>query len=61
MALFQASILQKTKQEGQALFENHKTLTSQLKTEIAKTDKEIDQMVYKLYDLTDEEMKIVQP
>ena len=48
------------KQEWQALFENDKTLTSQLKTEIAKTDKEIDQMVYKLYDLTDEEIKIVE-
>ena len=48
------------KQEWQALFENDKTLTSQLKTEIAKTDKEIDQMVYKLYELTDDEIKIVE-
>ena len=48
------------KQEWQALFENDKNLTSQLKTEIAKTDKEIDQMVYKLYELTDDEIKIVE-
>jgi hypothetical protein len=31
-----------------------------LKAQIDKTDKEIDQMVYKLYDLTDEEIKIVE-
>ncbi|MDY0121562.1 MAG: hypothetical protein RBR54_06435 [Sulfurimonas sp.] len=60
MSLFQASILQKTKQEWQALFENDKTLRYQFKTGIAKTDKEIDKMVYKLYDLTDDEIKIVE-
>jgi type II restriction/modification system DNA methylase subunit YeeA len=30
------------------------------KNEIDKTDKEIDQMVYQLYGLTDEEIKIVE-
>ncbi|MDD3476765.1 MAG: N-6 DNA methylase [Sulfurimonas sp.] len=48
------------KQGWQNLFENDKTLTCKLKDEIAKTDKEIDEMVYKLYDLTDEEIKIVE-
>ncbi len=32
----------------------------ELKEEIEKTDKEIDQMVYDLYELTDEEIKIVE-
>ena len=31
-----------------------------LKDEIKKTDNEIDQMVYDLYDLTDEEIEIVE-
>jgi len=47
------------KQEWQAIFENDKTLTCKLKTEIAKTDKEIDKMVYELYGLSDEEIGIV--
>ena len=32
----------------------------ELKHKIDTTDKEIDQMVYKLYDLTDEEIAIVE-
>ncbi|WP_373026781.1 TaqI-like C-terminal specificity domain-containing protein [Sulfurimonas sp.] len=48
------------KQEWQAIFENDKILTCRLKDEIAKTDKEIDEMVYKLYDLTDDEIRIVE-
>lgn len=32
-----------------------------LKSEIDKTDKEIDFMVYKLYELSREEVKIVEP
>jgi hypothetical protein len=31
-----------------------------LKSEIDKTDKEIDRMVYELYGLTEEEVKIVE-
>jgi hypothetical protein len=31
-----------------------------LKAQIEKTDKEIDQMVYALYDLTEDEIKIVE-
>jgi hypothetical protein len=38
----------------------HKSEINQLQTEIEKTDKEIDQMVYKLYGLTEEEIKIVE-
>jgi len=30
-----------------------------LKTEIEKIERQIDQLVYKLYDLTDDEIKIV--
>jgi hypothetical protein len=48
------------KQEWQAIFENDKILTCRLKDEIAKTDKEIDKMVYKLYDLSEDEIKIVE-
>jgi hypothetical protein len=47
------------KQEWQAIFENDKTLTCKLKTEIEKTDKEIDKMVYELYGLSDEDIMIV--
>jgi len=31
-----------------------------LRRQIESTDKQIDQLVYKLYDLTDEEIKIVE-
>jgi type II restriction/modification system DNA methylase subunit YeeA len=48
------------KQLWQSLFEHDKTLTCKLKNEIEKTDKEIDALVYKLYGLSDEEIKIVE-
>jgi len=48
------------KQEWQGIFENDKALTCKLKTEIEKTDKEIDKMVYELYGLSDEEIKTVE-
>jgi len=48
------------KNEWRAIFDNDKTLTCKLKDEIAKTDKEIDKMVYELYDLSDDEIKIVE-
>lgn len=48
------------KQQWQALFENDKALTCRLKTQISKTDKEIDKMTYELYGLSDEEIKIVE-
>ena len=39
---------------------NDKTELLNIQEEINKTDKEIDEMVYKLYGLTDEEIKIVE-
>ena len=48
------------KQQWQSLFENDKTLTCKLKTQIQTTDKEIDAMVYELYGLNEDEIKIVE-
>ncbi|MFA6137002.1 MAG: hypothetical protein WC667_02835 [Sulfurimonas sp.] len=48
------------KNEWRAIFENDKTLACGFKTEIVKTDKEIDKMVYELYGLSDDEIKIVE-
>ncbi len=42
------------------LFNENKQKAQAVKAQIDETDKEIDQMVYKLYDLTDEEIKIVE-
>ena len=42
------------------VFETKKEEALKLKAEIHKTDKEIDQMVYELYGLTDEEIQIVE-
>ena len=42
------------------VFETKKAEAQALKAEIDKTDKEIDAMVYELYDLTDEEIAIVE-
>ncbi len=41
-------------------FEGEKAKAMQLQSLIYQTDKEIDQMVYKLYELTEEEIKIVE-
>ena len=41
-------------------FNEQKQKATELKIEIEKTDKEIDQMVYELYGLTEEEIKIVE-
>jgi len=46
--------------EWMELFENMKAKIQTLKAEISNIDKEIDQMVYKLYDLTEGEIKIVE-
>jgi type I restriction-modification system DNA methylase subunit len=46
--------------EWMDLFEENKKKAIELKSEIDKTDKEIDQMVYALYGLTEEEIKIVE-
>jgi len=42
------------------ILNQQKAKALELKAEIDKTDKEIDQMVYELYGLTDEEIKIVE-
>jgi len=46
--------------EWMELFENKKYEAQTLKSEIEKTDKEIDQIVYELYGLSDEEIEIVE-
>ncbi|MDX4067683.1 TaqI-like C-terminal specificity domain-containing protein [Aliarcobacter skirrowii] len=48
------------KNEWQRLFENDKKEVLEIQNQINITDKEIDQMVYKLYDLTQYEIKIVE-
>ena len=42
------------------VFETKKAEAQDLKAEIDHTDKEIDQMVYELYGLTQEEIEIVE-
>lgn len=42
------------------VFETKKAEAQTLKTEIEKTDREIDQMVYELYGLSEEEIGIVE-
>jgi len=42
------------------LFEENKKKARNLQTQINQTEKEIDAMVYKLYGLTEEEIKIVE-
>ena len=46
--------------EWMELFNTKKEEAQALKTQIDQTDREIDQMVYKLYELTDEEIEIVE-
>jgi len=46
--------------EWMDLFETKKAEAQALKTAIDKTDAEIDQMVYALYNLTPEEIAIVE-
>jgi len=46
--------------EWEEYFNTESKKALELKSKIDGTDKEIDQMVYKLYDLTDEEIKIVE-
>ena len=50
----------KEKDEWQDYFEQYKTDLINLKSEIDKTDSEINQIVYKLYGLTDDEIKLVE-
>ncbi|MBO3099042.1 Eco57I restriction-modification methylase domain-containing protein [Gelidibacter pelagius] len=46
--------------EWMELFEENKKKAQELQSQIDKTEKEIDQMVYELYGLTEEEIKIVE-
>ena len=48
------------KNDWKALFENDKNEVLEIQNQINQTDKEIDNMVYKLYDLSDDEIKIVE-
>lgn len=41
-------------------FNSYKTDINKIQSEIEKTDKEIDRLVYELYDLTEEEIRIVE-
>jgi len=46
--------------EWEEYFNSYKTEINKLQSDIDKTDKEINQMVYELYGLTEEEIKIVE-
>jgi hypothetical protein len=48
------------KNEWIELFENNSKIALDLKSQISSVDKEIDTMVYALYGLSDEEIKIVE-
>ena len=50
----------KTKLEWLEVFEETKKSLQEIQNQIAATDKEINALVYKLYDLTNEEIKIVE-
>ena len=52
------SLTEETEWEAYFLQEAKQALA--LKSEITKTDQEIDRMVYELYGLTEEEIKIVE-
>ena len=53
-------ITPKIKLEWLELFEEQKTALQKLKEEIASTDRQINSLVYKLYGLTEEEIKTVE-
>ncbi|MCI7435476.1 MAG: hypothetical protein MSH22_02580 [Spirochaetia bacterium] len=50
----------KTKLEWLEVFEETKKSLQEIQSQITATDKEINALVYKLYDLTEEEIKIVE-
>jgi len=50
----------KERKEWQAYFTEEKQKAAEIKSAIKNIDKEIDQMVYELYGLTEEEIKIVE-
>ena len=50
----------KQQDEWEQYFNEYKTEINNLQQQITQTDKEIDQLVYKLYGLTEEEIRIVE-
>ena len=50
----------KEQDEWEDYFNDYKNELNEILSEIEKTDKEIDKMVYKLYNLTDEEINIIE-
>jgi len=57
--MFQKSVINSIK-EDERNFKNDKKEVLEIQNQINQTDKEIDQMVYKLYDLTQDEINIVE-
>jgi len=54
------SLSLKQQDEWEEYFNSYKKEINDLQAEINKTDAEIDQMVYKLYELSEEEIKVVE-
>jgi hypothetical protein len=54
------SISPAKRKELETYFKDYKEQALAIKQIIDKTDKEIDQMVYELYGLTEEEIKVVE-
>jgi len=50
----------KQQDEWEEYFNEHKEKILELQSQITQTDREIDQLVYQLYGLTEEEIKIVE-
>jgi len=50
----------KQQDEWEEYFNDYKRLCNELSAQISSTDKEIDRIVYALYDLTEEEIAIVE-
>ena len=59
-AIYIPTLTKKDEFEWLDLFEENKQKAQDLQTQINQTDKEIDAMVYELYGLTEEEIKIVE-
>lgn len=65
MALFQNSALKKylypaAVQSGEGFYIQHKTKAQALEAAITRLEREIDALVYELYGLTEEEIRIVE-
>ncbi|HEA31415.1 MAG TPA: hypothetical protein ENH91_15715 [Leeuwenhoekiella sp.] len=55
-----ATLTKKDEFDWMELFEENKQKAVQLQQKITQTEQEIDQMVYELYGLTEEEIQIVE-